>query len=193
MPLPDQIDEAVNYIKNMKTKVEQMKEKKENLLRTSSSHLKSSSSFDFANNIGIPDQPTTSSRAQTKPMVEIQDMGPSMDVIVVTGLGRVDMFYDIIQLLHQEHGVDVANASFSLHGNSLIQIIHKMGKEITGFEAETLSRKLESLIYGSSSSCCDNYLLEMKQLQFWEFDEQLDTILWGFQPFQFDDNSLELE
>ncbi|KAL2547801.1 basic helix-loop-helix (bHLH) DNA-binding superfamily protein [Forsythia ovata] len=110
MPLLDQIDEVVAYIKSLKMKLEKMKEKKESLMQRKRSHSCITSKI----------QANTKSPA---PLVEVQDMGPNMDVILVSGLDDSSKFYSILHFLHQD-GIEVVNANFSLHGNSTIQILH---------------------------------------------------------------------
>lgn len=111
MPLPDQIDEVVTYIESLKMKLEKMKEKRVSLLPR-----KISNSCIITNEI----QANTQS---PPPLVEVQDMGPNMDVILVTGLDHFSMFYNILHLLHED-SIEVVNATFSVHGNSSFQIVH---------------------------------------------------------------------
>ncbi|KAL2457951.1 basic helix-loop-helix (bHLH) DNA-binding superfamily protein [Forsythia ovata] len=137
MPLLDQIDEVVAYIKSLKMKLEKMKEKKESLMQRKRSHSCITSKI----------QANTKSPA---PLVEVQDMGPNMDVILVSGLDDSSKFYSILHFLHQD-GIEVVNANFSLHGNSTIQILHdKIGKSILGFGGTVMSRRLKDLICGST-------------------------------------------
>lgn len=110
MPLPNQVGEVVTYIESLKMKVEKMKEKKQSLFPRKRSQSCTTSEFQ-----GI----TKSS----PPLVEVHDMGPNMDVILVSGLDDLSKFYSILHLL-QEDGIEVANANFSVHGNSTIQILH---------------------------------------------------------------------
>ncbi|KAL2547802.1 transcription factor bHLH [Forsythia ovata] len=117
MPLLDQIDEVVAYIKSLKMKLEKMKEKKESLMPRKRSHSCITSKIQ-ANTESPP------------PLVEVQDMGPNMDVILVSGLDDSSKFYSILHFLHQD-GIEVVNANFSLHGNSTIQNLHdKIGSDL---------------------------------------------------------------
>ncbi|KAL2457953.1 basic helix-loop-helix (bHLH) DNA-binding superfamily protein [Forsythia ovata] len=109
MPLPDQIDEVVAYIESLKMKMKKMKEKKESLMPRKRSNSCITSEIQ--------------ANKKSPPLVEVQDMGPNMDVILVSGLDDLSKFYSILHLLHQD-GIEVANANFSIHGNSTIQILH---------------------------------------------------------------------
>ncbi|KAL2547798.1 uncharacterized protein Fot_09328 [Forsythia ovata] len=163
-PLPDQIDEAVTYIESLKMKLEKMKEKKEFLMPRKRSHSCITSEI----------------QANTKfppPLVEVQDMGPNTDVILVSGLDDLSKFYSILHLLHQD-GIEVVNANFSIHGNSTIEILHdKAGKSRMGFGATTISRKLKDLMCGSTCSEVES------NLDLWDSEIQSDILGFGIQEF----------
>ncbi|KAL2457954.1 basic helix-loop-helix (bHLH) DNA-binding superfamily protein [Forsythia ovata] len=157
-PLPDQIDEAVTYIESLKMKLEKMKEKKEFLMPRKRSHSCITSEIQ-ANTKSPP------------PLVEVQDMGPNMDVILVSGLDDLSKFYSILHFLHQD-GIEVVNANFSIHGNSTIEILHdKVGKSRMGFGATSMSRRLKDLICGSTCSEVES------NLDLWDYEIQSD--IWG--------------
>ncbi|KAL2547799.1 basic helix-loop-helix (bHLH) DNA-binding superfamily protein [Forsythia ovata] len=162
MPLPDQIDEAVAYIESLKMKMEKMKEKKESLMPSNSC---------------ITSEIQANKKSPPPPLVEVQDMGPNMDVILVSGLDDLSKFYSILRLLHQE-GIEVANANFSIHGNSTIHILHdKVEKSRMGFGAATMSRKLKDLICGSTCSEVES------NLDLWESEIQSDNLGFGIHEF----------
>ncbi|XP_015165308.1 uncharacterized protein [Solanum tuberosum] len=121
MTLPDQIDAAITYIKSLEIKLEKSKMQLEKL-RT---------------------KPKLSS-----PQIEIQEMSPTMDLILITGLDNLAMFYNIIRLLHEE-GFEVMDSSFSLHGNSKMQIFHET--KVIG-NSTMVYRRVKELLNGSSSS-----------------------------------------
>ncbi|CAA3006023.1 transcription factor bHLH162-like [Olea europaea subsp. europaea] len=159
MPLPDQIDEAVAYIESLKTKVEKMKEKKESLMPRKRSHSCITSEI----------QASTKS---SQPLVEVHDMGPNMDVILVSGLDDLAKFYSILHLL-REDGIEVLNSNFSIHGNSSFHILHdKAGKSRMGFEATTMSRRLKDLICGSTCSEVES------NLDLWDYG-MFQPDIWG--------------
>ncbi|CAI9772552.1 unnamed protein product [Fraxinus pennsylvanica] len=159
MPLPDQIDEVVMYIESLKMKVEKMKEKKVSLSQRKISH--SCIASDIQANTKSP-----------PPLVEVQDMGPNMDVILVSGLHDLSKFYKIIHLLHED-SIEVVNAIFSVHGNSTIQIVHdKIGKPKLGFGATAMTRRIKDLICGYTCSEVEsNFDLR---------DYEIQSDIWGF-------------
>uniref|UniRef100_M1AD43 DNA binding protein n=2 Tax=Solanum tuberosum TaxID=4113 RepID=M1AD43_SOLTU len=84
----------------------------------------------------------------SSPQIEIQEMSPTMDLILITGLDNLAMFYNIIRLLHEE-GFEVMDSSFSLHGNSKMQIFHET--KVIG-NSTMVYRRVKELLNGSSSS-----------------------------------------
>ncbi|CAI9759928.1 unnamed protein product [Fraxinus pennsylvanica] len=161
MNLPDQVDEVVAYIENLKINVEKMKRKKEFLL------ARKRPNSCITSEIQAYTQTST-------PFVEVHNMGPNMDVIFVSGLDDLSKFYSILHLLHED-GIEVANANFSLHGNSTIQTLHdKVGKSRMGVGATTMSRRLKDLICGSTCS-------EVESFDLWDSDFQSDICGFGIQ------------
>lgn len=116
LPLPDQVDVTINYIKTLKERLEKMKHKREEVLKVQSRKMHSSAS--------------SSSRHHhhhhhhhlEPPQIQIHEMGPAMAVVFITGLDNVATFNNVIRMVREE-GVEVASASFQLHGNSTLQIV----------------------------------------------------------------------
>ncbi|KAK4438700.1 Transcription factor [Sesamum alatum] len=160
LPLPYQIDEAVEYIKSMEMKLEELRQKEESLRKRCDTR-----------NITLENQ-TTSKRP---PLVEVHDMGPNLDVIIANGLNDYSTFHDIIRFLHQQ-GLEVASASFSRDGNSTVQVLQdKVGKSKLCLGGQTISRKLKELVCGASTS----EVVE-SQLNLWDYEIESDDI-WGFE------------
>lgn len=113
-PLPDQIDEAVEHITNMKARLEKLRQKKEFLLQRNQPN----------NSCITHDQIQASNqRSYASPLVEVHDMGPNIDVIIANDLQNYSNFRHMIRLVHQ-NGVEIASASFARDGNSSIQALH---------------------------------------------------------------------
>lgn len=110
LPLPDQVDEAINYIKSLEEKLKKSKEKKESLSGRKRSFSNFVSSFESASNL-------------VAPKLEIREMGSSLQIILISGLDNQFIFYDIIHILEDE-GVEIPNASFSVSGNSIFHVVH---------------------------------------------------------------------
>ncbi|XP_020963768.1 transcription factor bHLH162-like [Arachis ipaensis] len=110
LPLPDQIDEAVKYIKSLEKKVKMAKEKKERLLKGRNNN-KRSRGFDEKN---ITKSPT----------IDVHEMGNSLLQVVLTcGFENKFLFSEIIRILHEEK-VEVVSANSSSHGDSMIHVLH---------------------------------------------------------------------
>ena len=108
VPLPDQIDEVINYIRSLQAKIEKSKEKKETLLGS----RKRSRAFISES---IP--------SLKSPKIEIREMGHALNVTLVTGYDDKFLFHEIIRLI-QEEGAEVLNANFSVVGNSIFHAVH---------------------------------------------------------------------
>lgn len=110
MALPDQIDEATEYIKSLEAKVRMAKEKKERLImerkRTRSGF---SSDFEARGNL-------------KPPKMEIHETGSVLRVILTCGIDDHFVFCEIIRILHEEN-VDVINTSYSVVGDSVIHVV----------------------------------------------------------------------
>ncbi|KAK9085313.1 hypothetical protein Sjap_025724 [Stephania japonica] len=103
--LPDQLDEAVNYIKNLENKLERMKEKKNYLMGTESCRSMSATMG------GNP------------PQIEIHCAGSSLEVVLVSGMDSQSLFFKIIHVLHDEGAITI-NANFSIANDSIFHTIH---------------------------------------------------------------------
>ncbi|XP_030466459.1 transcription factor bHLH162-like [Syzygium oleosum] len=132
--LPDQIDEAIRYIKGLETAVKEAKDKKENL--TSKKRPSSSTS-------------SNESAAIISPQIEIRARDSSLVVILTSGLHDQFIFSEILRMLHEEK-VEVLNANFSVIGNSVYHLVHaKIGESSLG--ATTISERLKTFVNGPTT------------------------------------------
>lgn len=106
LALPDQIDEAIKYIKELEKKVNSAKEKKNQLQRKN----KSSINID-------------SSSSSASPQLKINQMGKSLEIVLSSGLDDQYLLSETLRIL-QEEGIEVVSASFSLSRNSVFHTIH---------------------------------------------------------------------
>ena len=110
--IPDQVDEAVSYIKSLQGNLEKLKEKKESLMSSRKRPHTCSTTC-----VG-----ETSTPSLRSPVMEIREMGSNLQVTLVTGLEDQSIFYDIIGILHEE-SAEVLSASFSVVGNSAFHVL----------------------------------------------------------------------
>ncbi|KAE8686869.1 Basic helix-loop-helix DNA-binding superfamily protein, putative isoform 3 [Hibiscus syriacus] len=152
LSLPEQIDEAVNYIKSLKTRLNEHKEKKEGLIGRKRYYK------------GANDTNTTAIETTINlksPELKINEFGSAMEVVLTTGTDSQFMFYDMIYILNQ-HGAEVLNASFSAVGNTVFHVVHA---EVGAFvAAEIIKKKVNKLVHGSG------YVDDQLQQELWSFE-----------------------
>ncbi|PSR89764.1 Transcription factor bHLH36 like [Actinidia chinensis var. chinensis] len=150
VPLPDQIHEAVNYIKSLQAKLEKSKKKKETLSSTTK-------------------RPHTCTNDQSlptvkSPKIEIHEMGQALNVTLVTGHDNKFIFHEIIRLIHED-GAEVLSANFSVIGDSIFHAVHaKAGEFGPNFVAARVSNRLKEFVNGTMSNVEESIPPEL-----WEF------------------------
>ncbi|CBI21863.3 hypothetical protein VitviT2T_017687 [Vitis vinifera] len=159
--IPDQVDEAVSYIKSLQGNLEKLKEKKESLMSSRKRpHTCSTTS------VG-----ETSTPSLRSPVMEIREMGSNLQVTLVTGLEDQSIFYDIIGILHEE-SAEVLSASFSVVGNSAFHVlIAQVGDSTFSFGTKWICDRLNKFVHGSTSE-------EELQPELWDFEFHPET--WAF-------------
>ncbi|XWS50976.1 hypothetical protein CRYUN_Cryun12cG0137000 [Craigia yunnanensis] len=133
----DQLDLAAAYIKHLTEKIEKLKEMKEQVLKSmeASSSSNSSSIMNTAASVGL-----------SLPVVELRDLGSSIEVILITGLNKNFMLYEVISILEQEGG-EVVSASFSTVGGKIFHTLHAQAKiSRVGVETTRVCQRLQELI-----------------------------------------------
>ncbi|XP_014506617.1 transcription factor bHLH162 [Vigna radiata var. radiata] len=122
---PDQIGEAIDYIKNLQIKLEKMKEKKHNLTDI------------------VRSRTATMNMELKSPQFKIQQMGSVLEVVLVSGLDFHFIFNETIRVL-QEEGSDIVNASYTVAENAVLHKIHcQVDESANG--ASRISEKLKNL------------------------------------------------
>ncbi|KAG4945603.1 hypothetical protein JHK82_041655 [Glycine max] len=134
--LPDQLEEATNYIKKLQINLEKMKDKKNMLLGIERPNVR-------MNNGGRTVR-------LNSPRIEIQQMGSALEVVLITGFDCQFMFSETIRVLHEE-GVDVVNASYKVIEGAVFHSIHCQDRESANGAAR-ISERLKNFIYDSSYS-----------------------------------------
>ncbi|XP_022140719.1 transcription factor bHLH162-like [Momordica charantia] len=131
MNVSDQVEEAINYIKSLETKLKRQQEKKEWLLRSGRS-----SSDDVGRNL---------------PELKIREMGSAVEVVLTSGLGDWFIFYQIIHIFPEERA-QIINASYSVLGTTVFYTLHAEIEDVVyEFGARKLTERLKKLVYGSTS------------------------------------------
>ncbi|KAL3714993.1 hypothetical protein ACJRO7_006837 [Eucalyptus globulus] len=132
--LPDQIDEAILYIKGLEKEVKEAKDKKENLM---------------GKKRPSPSPSSNTLEAIKSPQIEIGVRDSSLEVILTSGLHDQFIFLEILRMLHEEK-VEVLNANFSVVENSVYHLVHaKIGE--SGLGAVMIAERLKTFVNGSAT------------------------------------------
>ncbi|OWM77449.1 hypothetical protein CDL15_Pgr016846 [Punica granatum] len=139
--LPDQLDEAIIYIKELQTRVEKLKDKKESLLEPESLNTASPVS-------------RSSKTAILSPEIMIHELGSILDVILImNNVGCNQLIFNKVVRVLQEEGAEILNANFSVIGDVVFHSIHaEVDKESAGNckgAAATISKRLKKFLHDS--------------------------------------------
>ncbi|XP_004298935.1 PREDICTED: transcription factor bHLH100-like [Fragaria vesca subsp. vesca] len=142
MTQQSQLDLAASYIKQLTERIENLKERKEKELKSQSgtSNKSSITNVDRANNKAV----VVGSRL---PIIKMSESGPSIEVMLISGLNKNFMFYEVISVL-QEEGAEVVSANFSTVGDKIFHTLHAQVKiSRVGVETTRVWQRLQDLIY----------------------------------------------
>ncbi|CAI9275440.1 unnamed protein product [Lactuca saligna] len=169
----DRVDRTIEYIQSLKSSLEMSQIRKEQLSSTKKRSYES-----------------TNSNKSKSIDIQIHEMSPDLDVVLITGLNTQSDFYDVVRLLDQ-YSSEVALANFSSSGHSTFHVRHKK------IETEEMSQRLMILLQGYSNvkesgndqgfsnelelgndyaSSCDQF---ESNLNIWDFDFQSNV--WGWE------------
>ncbi|KAL3617134.1 hypothetical protein CASFOL_039528 [Castilleja foliolosa] len=125
--IPDQLEGATNYIKELQFNLEKMKQKKERLVEISAN---------LSTNTNLPS-------------IDVRVMGSALEVVLISGQNCQFMLSEIIQMLHEE-GADVVNASFYVLDSSFFHTIHckiNGDQSLQEYGAARISDRLKKFVY----------------------------------------------
>ncbi|XP_009792659.1 transcription factor bHLH162-like [Nicotiana sylvestris] len=130
LSLPDQLEEAINYIKRLQIDLGRMTQKKDS--------LKSGENSSCGRKIGLP-----------LPHLEINSVDSALQVVITTSLDYQFIFTDVIRLLHEE-SVQVINANYTLIGDTIVHSIHSQMGECAPdqYGAARISERLKKFVGG---------------------------------------------
>ncbi|KAI3502105.1 hypothetical protein L1887_30136 [Cichorium endivia] len=156
----DRVDRAIEYIQSLKSSVEMSENRKEQLLSSMKKRSRENTTSDKSIDI------------------QIHEMSPDLDVVLITGLKTNSEFYDVVRLLNQ-YSSEIALANFSSCGHSTFHVRHKQ------IGAGEMSHRLRILLEGSSNikELGEDIALSLDQLDsnlsVWDFDFQSNV--WGWE------------
>ncbi|KAL6578141.1 hypothetical protein OROMI_010469 [Orobanche minor] len=130
---PDQLDQATSYIKEIIKRIDELNRTKAEILRS----LGRSGTA-----AGKRDQVTGSER----PVVELRDLGSSMEVVIISSLDKECMLFQLIGILEGE-GAQVVSANFSSLGDNVFHTIHAQVRICrVGVETTRVLERIKELI-----------------------------------------------
>ncbi|XVF25792.1 hypothetical protein REPUB_Repub13aG0244000 [Reevesia pubescens] len=133
--LPDQLDEAANYIKRLQINLERMKERKDSLMGVERSTNATS----------------RSSSGPNSPQIQIHEMGSSLVIGLTTVSNSHFIFNETIRILHEE-GAEIFNASFSVVDDTVFHTIHlTVGESAPDYGAARISERLTKFIHDADA------------------------------------------
>ncbi|KAI4370503.1 hypothetical protein MLD38_018853 [Melastoma candidum] len=127
VPVPDQIEGATRYIKKLQNRIERLKEKKQSLV--------------MHGDLG------KRGRGSMVPKVEIQRMGTSLEVTLISSSGSKLMLKETLGVLEEE-GAEISNATYSSAWETILLSIHcEVGDmEFTSFTCDRISERLRQVV-----------------------------------------------
>ncbi|RRT54546.1 hypothetical protein B296_00049122 [Ensete ventricosum] len=105
----DHLDQATSYIKDLRGRIERMKQQRGDI-RTSAE----------GTNKDVDSEMKTEFRL---PVVEVRHRDQNLEVVLVSGLQKRFKFHEVIGVLEEE-GAEVVNANFSVVGEMIFLTIH---------------------------------------------------------------------
>ncbi|RDY02874.1 Transcription factor bHLH162 [Mucuna pruriens] len=126
----EQLDLAARHIEQMRDRIEKLKRQKEQVMSNQSN-----------------DRKTLNSIVDYKlPVLELRDLGSGIEVMLVSGLNKTFMLYEVISVLEEE-GAEVVNASFSTVGDKIFYVVHAQVKiSRVGVETTRVYDRLQEFI-----------------------------------------------
>ncbi|KAJ6799514.1 uncharacterized protein M6B38_208515 [Iris pallida] len=140
----DHLDQAATYIRNLKERIEKLKQRKK--------HATGTGLGTGTDTNGEPRDGEGGREIATEelwvPVVEVAYRDPVLEVVLITGPRKKFMLYKVIRVLAEE-GAEVVNASFSVVGDKIFYTVHCQATSSTaGVDASRISERLKVLLQG---------------------------------------------
>ncbi|CAL5374880.1 unnamed protein product [Camellia sinensis] len=128
----DQLDQAAEYIKQLKERIEELKARRTLAMANTNE-----------TNKNIKDTMMFGLRL---PVVELKDLGSSLEVVLISGLEKNFMLYEVISVLEDE-GAEVVSTSVSTMGDRVFHTLHAQVKVTrVGVETSRVCQRLHELV-----------------------------------------------
>ncbi|GAB4845649.1 hypothetical protein Ancab_039050 [Ancistrocladus abbreviatus] len=131
----DQLEQATSYITQLRERVEQLKRKKEEAM----------SSNKRAKHNQVQDDRKAATEDMPLPVIKLRDFGSCLEFVLISGLQKRFMLYEVISVL-QEEGAEVVSVNFSTSGNKVFHTLHAQVKSSrVGIEISRICERLHEL------------------------------------------------
>ncbi|KAK7272386.1 hypothetical protein RJT34_28936 [Clitoria ternatea] len=138
LALPDQVDEAINYIKSLETKVKMLQQKKESFMERKRTRGECSSASEAQQSLKTP-------------KIEIYETGSLLEVVLKFGVDNQFMFLEVLRILHEDN-VEIMTANSSRAGDFMLHVVRgEVMQTSSQFGATKVSERLKSFVNGSMS------------------------------------------
>ena len=104
----DQLGLAATYIEHLRERVDKLKREKEEAMNMMRSNQNNDRNFNIGTKL---------------PLIEMRDFGSGIDVMLVSGLNKNFMLYEVIGVLEEE-GAEVVAANYSTVGDKVFYTVH---------------------------------------------------------------------
>jgi hypothetical protein len=132
----DQLDSAAAYIKQLKERIEALKQRKAGC----------------CNGGGAATEAATAAAGSTggggvrMPVIEVRCQDGTLDVVLISEAARPFKLHEVITVLEQE-GAEVVSASFSVIGDKIFYTVHSQAlSPRIGVDAARVSQRLHALL-----------------------------------------------
>ncbi|KAF8378295.1 hypothetical protein HHK36_029634 [Tetracentron sinense] len=133
LSIEDQLDHTAIYIKQLRERIDELKRRKELAMS-----VKRTNDNFWDMTIGF-----------RVPILELRDLGSTIELILISGKNKNFMFNEVISVLEEE-GATVVNASFSIVGDRILHTIHsQVTSSRVGVEISRVCERLKELIYSN--------------------------------------------
>ncbi|CAL9768005.1 unnamed protein product [Musa acuminata subsp. burmannicoides] len=127
----DHFDQATSYIKELRERIDTMKQGKDS--RTGIKETIKDISSGLAMELRVP-------------VIQARHQDSNLEVVLISGIDKRFAFHEVICVLEEE-GAQVLNASFSIVGEKIFHIIHSQAvSSRLGLEASRISERLKMLV-----------------------------------------------
>ncbi|KAJ6818823.1 uncharacterized protein M6B38_132235 [Iris pallida] len=133
--LHDHLDQATTYIRNLKARIEKLKQRRKIAAGDGESTGRREADCEIADEPGLP-------------VLNVRCHDSILEVVLITGRKKKFMFYQVMGVLVEE-GAQVVNASFSVVSDKTFYTIHSQAtssSSMIGLDVSKISERLKKLI-----------------------------------------------